>query len=54
MIEIRVAEDGDIPAVMALYRAVGLDSAEGFTEEEARERLAELRRYPSYRVCGGG
>lgn len=50
MIEIRVVEDGDVAGLMALYRAAGLDSEGGFTAEEATERLAEFRRYPSYRL----
>jgi GNAT superfamily N-acetyltransferase len=51
---IREASEDDIPAILGVYSASGVESAapgaERFTVEEACAQLALLRSYPSYRI----
>jgi GNAT superfamily N-acetyltransferase len=53
-LSLREASEEDIPAILDLYAASGLErtsaEVEGFTVEEARAHLAVLRSYPSYRA----
>jgi ribosomal protein S18 acetylase RimI-like enzyme len=47
---IREATAGDAPAIVALYRSAGIESATSFTPEEARAHFAVFSRYPNYRL----
>lgn len=47
---IREATSADAPAIVALYRSVGIDSGRSFTAEEARAHFAVFSRYPNYRI----
>lgn len=47
---IRVAESGDVAAILAIYRAAGIEGEATFTVEEAKAHLESFRAYPSYRV----
>ena len=47
---IREASESDLPAVLRAYTAAGIDGGRSFSIEEAREHLAQLARYPSYRI----
>ena len=49
-VTIREASEADLPAILGAYADSGIDAGRSFTVEEAREHLACLRRYPSYRV----
>jgi GNAT superfamily N-acetyltransferase len=49
-VEIREASESDLAEVLRAYADSGIDGGAAFTLEEARERFAQLRRYPSYRV----
>jgi ribosomal protein S18 acetylase RimI-like enzyme len=49
-IVIREANDSDVERILELYRETGIGPQESFLPEEAREQLAVLRKYPSYRV----
>ncbi len=47
---IRVAVEADLPRVLALYAAAGIDDELSFTVAEAGEQLAVMASYPSYRL----
>ena len=49
-IRFREADEDDIPAILQLYSAAQITAEESFTIEEARQQLANFRRYPSFRV----
>jgi len=48
-VEIREADEADIPDLLSAYREAGIDSAVSFTLDEARRQFARFREYPSYR-----
>lgn len=49
-VTIREASESDLPAILRAYTAAGIDGGRSFSVEEAREHLACLGRYPSYRI----
>ncbi|HLK62501.1 MAG TPA: GNAT family N-acetyltransferase [Bryobacteraceae bacterium] len=49
-VTIREACESDIPAILQTYTAAGINGAQSFSVEEARESFACMRRYPSYRI----
>ena len=49
-IEIRDAEDDDLPGVLKVLAESGIDGGQSFTLEEAREHYARLRRWPNWRL----
>lgn len=54
---IRPATEADLPAVLALYQQPGFGDTEVLSLDEARAVLAEMGRYPRYRLfvgCEGG
>jgi GNAT superfamily N-acetyltransferase len=50
MTTIREAADADLPDLLRAYAESGIASDDAYTVEEAREQLAVIRRYPSYRI----
>jgi GNAT superfamily N-acetyltransferase len=50
MTTIREAADADLPDLLRAYAESGIASDDAYTVEEAREQLAIIRRYPSYRI----
>ncbi len=49
-LDIRVAGEDDIPAILALYAAVGFTGAGPLDEAAAREKLRRIASYPDYRI----
>jgi GNAT superfamily N-acetyltransferase len=49
-IAIREAVEDDLPGILHLYAAGGINTDGNFTPEEAREHFAVFRRYPDYRI----
>jgi GNAT superfamily N-acetyltransferase len=49
-VEVREADERDLPGVLRIYSQPGLDDGEGFSEEEARAHFARFRGYPDYRL----
>jgi GNAT superfamily N-acetyltransferase len=49
-IEIRDAEDDDLPGVLKVLAESGIDGGQSFTLEEAREHYARIRRWPNWRL----
>ena len=49
-IVIREATEQDIPAILHIYSAAGLDGGQSFTLEEARQHFTRFRDYPNYRL----
>ena len=49
-IEIRDAEDDDLPGVLKVLAESGIDGGQSFTLEEAREHFARIRRLPNWRL----
>jgi GNAT superfamily N-acetyltransferase len=49
-IEIRDAEDHDLPGVLKVLAESGIDGGHSFTLEEAREHYARIRRWPNFRL----
>jgi GNAT superfamily N-acetyltransferase len=49
-IVIREATEQDIPAILHIYSAAGLDGGQSFTLEEARQHFTLFRAYPNYRL----
>jgi GNAT superfamily N-acetyltransferase len=47
---IRIAEEGDLPQVLSVYRDAGIDGEEGLALPEARLLFRKMSTYPSYRV----
>jgi ribosomal protein S18 acetylase RimI-like enzyme len=47
---IREATEDDLPAVLALYAQPAMDNGKVLTLDEAKQLLAQFRRYPSYRL----
>jgi GNAT superfamily N-acetyltransferase len=50
VIEIRDANEGDLPGVLRLLAASGIDGGHSFTLEEARAHLARIRAWPRFRL----
>lgn len=50
MLEIRDALDEDLPGVLAVLAASGIDGGVSFTLEEARAHLARIRAWPNFRL----
>ena len=50
MLHIREATESDVPDLLRIYAAAGLDSGPAYTAEEAKEKLAVFRGYPNYRL----
>src|ERR1700727_509956 len=50
LMEVRDAEDGDLPAILGLLAESGIDGGQSFTLDEARTHLARLRMWPGYRL----
>ncbi len=52
LLQIREVVDADLPALLDLYAAAGLNrsSSDTFTPEEARSHLALFRQYPNYKL----
>ncbi len=50
MTTIREAVDADLPDILRAYSESGIASEDAYTVEDAREQLAVIRRYPSYRI----
>ncbi|MCX6632573.1 MAG: GNAT family N-acetyltransferase [Candidatus Solibacter sp.] len=49
-VEIRDASEDDLPAVLRILAESGIDGGESFTQEEAREHFARIRRRPGFRL----
>jgi GNAT superfamily N-acetyltransferase len=49
-IEIRDAEDKDLPGVLKVLAESGIDGGHSFTLEEAREHYARIRQWPNFRL----
>lgn len=49
-VSIRPATEQDLPALLTLYQAAGIDGERAFTMEEAVAHFAVLQRYPYFRV----
>ena len=49
-VQVREADERDLPGVLRIYAQPGLDEGDVFTEAEARAHYARLRSYPSYRL----
>ena len=49
-IEIRDAEDDDLPGVLKVLAESGIDGGQSFTLEEARKHYARIRRLPNWRL----
>ena len=49
-VEIRDAAEDDLPAVLRILSESGIDGAESFTLDEAREHFARIRRLPGFRL----
>ena len=49
-IEIRDADDHDLPGVLKLLAESGIDGGQSFTLDEAREHFARIRRWPNWRL----
>ena len=49
-LDIRVAGEDDIPAILALYAAAGFVGAGPLDEAAAREKLLRIASYPDYRI----
>jgi len=47
---IREAGDSDLPAIIRIYAASGIDGTQSFTDEEARQHFKSFREYPNYRL----
>ena len=47
---IREAMPEDVAAILAVYRAAGIEREDGFSVEEAAAQLQSFRAYPNYRV----
>jgi GNAT superfamily N-acetyltransferase len=49
-VQIRLAQEADLPAVLALYGQPGMDDERVLPLPEARRIWREFQRYPSYRL----
>jgi GNAT superfamily N-acetyltransferase len=49
-VPIREATEADIPTILRLYSAAGIDDEDHFALAEASAHLAALKQYPSFRV----
>ncbi len=49
-LEIRDAEERDLPDVLRVLADSGIDGGESFTVEEAREHYARIRKWPNFRL----
>jgi GNAT superfamily N-acetyltransferase len=49
-VQIRLAQESDLPAVLALYGQTGMDDERVLPLPEARRIWREFQRYPSYRL----
>jgi ribosomal protein S18 acetylase RimI-like enzyme len=47
---LRPATEQDIPAILNLYRAAGIEGEDGFTPDEALAHFALLKQYPYLRL----
>jgi GNAT superfamily N-acetyltransferase len=50
MLHIREATEADVPDILRIYAAAGLDGDRAYTAEEARRQFAIFRSYPHYRL----
>jgi GNAT superfamily N-acetyltransferase len=49
-VEIRDAEEKDLPGVLRVLSESGIDGGHSFTVEEAREHYARIRQWPNFRL----
>lgn len=49
-VEIRKAEDEDLPAILSLYSQPDVDDGRALSLERAQKILARIRNYPDYRI----
>jgi GNAT superfamily N-acetyltransferase len=49
-IEIRKANEQDVPALLALYRDAGIESGKPFTAEQGVEHFAVFKQYPHFDI----
>src|SRR5260370_42641123 len=49
-IEIRDAEEQDLPGVLKVLAESGIDGGHSFTLEQAREHYARIRQWPNFRL----